>query len=136
MCHLPPQRLYGHLGLCEDLHAVHSGYEYARVQHRGVLSLPLGCVVGELQQHVHLLLELQSRTALQSEPVAVLVVESAGVFPYIKSFARSTHKTEVSRGAGEAVVWRSLASLLVEGTQRAVTKEEGHRERKLVQAVT
>ena len=36
---------------------------------------------------------------------------------------------EVSRGAGETVVWRSLASLLVEGARCPMIEVEGCRER-------
>lgn len=52
----------------------------------------------------------------------------------MKFFACSTHKMEVSRGAGDAAVWRSLASLLVEGARCAMTEEEGCRERKFVRS--
>jgi len=57
------------------------------------------------------------------------------IFPTLKFFAGSTHKSEVFRAAGEAGVWRSLTSPLVEGMKHAVAEEEDGRERRSVQAV-
>lgn len=101
---------------------------------RCALSLPLSYVVEELW-HVSIFCSDSShRLPCRNELVAVLVTESLGGFSCIKFFACSAHKMEVSRGAGDAAVWRSLASLLVEGVRCAMTEEEGCRERALVRS--
>lgn len=77
---------------------------------------------------VHLLLELQSQTALQEW--ASLSYGVTWWFFVHKTPCSFNTQDKVSRGAGETVVGRCHACLLVEGARGAMVEEMGYVERK------
>lgn len=109
VCHLPPEALLPSRPLW-GLHAANSADKEAWVGQRGVLSLPLGCVVGELC-HVTLCCFISShRTPCRNELVTVLVVKPLGVFPYLKFLSWSMHKVEASKGTRKTCLEESCLS--------------------------
>lgn len=128
-CVTSPKRLCCHLGFFEH----YTLFVWVQI-HKGMTqwcSQPSFGLHGRgALAQVHLLLELQSQTALQKRASCSLSHGVTWCFFLHKTFCSFNTQDDVSRGAGEAVVRRCHAFLLVEGARGAMIKEAGCMERK------